>query len=109
MVFELRHYVAHPDKAGILRHRFAESAVPLLERHGMRVVGVWQEEGQPDSFWYLLEFPEGASRDAAWHGFREDPDWQAAKATSEAGGPLVRRFECMTLAPVQIGIMENHS
>jgi hypothetical protein len=34
-----------------------------------------------------------AAREKAWAAFRDDPDWQKAKAESEKGGVLVKNVE----------------
>ena len=48
---------------------------------------------------YLLAFPSKAAADRSWKAFREDPDWQAAKAASEKDGKLVEKIESLFLSP----------
>lgn len=42
---------------------------------------------------YVLAYPSREAREASWKEFAADPDWQAAKAASEANGKLVAKAE----------------
>lgn len=103
MLFELRHYVAYPDKSEQLQERFLNSAIPLFQQHGITLVNLWRESGQEHEFWYLLEFQDREHRDQAWQAFRTDPRWQSAKSASEAGGPLVMEQISHFLSPGMSG------
>ena len=48
---------------------------------------------------YLLAYPSKEAADKAWKAFRDDPDWQKAKAESEKDGPLVKKVESKYLTP----------
>ena len=55
--------------------------------------------GRSDELWYMLSYPDMASRDASWAAFAADPAWQQARAESEADGPLLDHLENRILAP----------
>lgn len=97
--FELRTYYAAPGKLDPLHARFRNHTLKLFEKHGMQNVGYWVPQDNPDQkLIYLLAH---ASREAArksWKAFMADPDWQAARKASEAGGTLVARVETRFLA-----------
>jgi hypothetical protein len=66
----------------------------LFEKHGMTNWAYWTlVDGQPaadDTLIYLLAHPSKEASAASFAAFREDADWQKAKAASEAaaGGSL---------------------
>jgi len=91
--FEMRTYYAHPGKAEDLHTRFRDHTSKLFKKHGMDIVGYWVPNDKPDVLVYILAYPSKASADASWKGFREDPEWQKARAASEVNGPLVAKVE----------------
>ena len=95
--FEMRTYYAHPGKAEDLHKRFRDHTSSLFRKHGMEIVGYWVPNDKPDVLVYILAYPSKAAADASWKGFREDPEWQKARAASEANGPLVAKFESLWL------------
>jgi hypothetical protein len=95
-VFELRTYHAAPGKMEALHKRFRDHTCKLFEKHGMTIVGFWSplDPKQAESkLIYLLAFPSKAAADKSWAAFRDDPDWQRARAASERDGKLVDRVE----------------
>ncbi|MGI8459634.1 MAG: NIPSNAP family protein [Propionibacteriaceae bacterium] len=102
-VFELRTYYTHPGRLADLQRRFVDHTLDLFARHGIGVVGFWTPTDGTEAdttLVYLLDFPDRPSADAAWEAFLSDPEWQRAKAASEAPhGPLVARIESTFLAP----------
>lgn len=91
-IFELRTYTAAPGKLDSLNARFRNHTVKLFAKHGMTNLGYWtlakDQKGAEETLIYILAHK---SRDAAaqsFKAFREDPDWNSAKAASEASGPL---------------------
>jgi hypothetical protein len=102
MIYELRTYWAAPGKAEALHTRFRILTLALFERHRLQVVGFWAPSAGAESqgdLVYMLAFPSRQQADAAWAAFRADPEWQAGKAASEAGGALVTRLTSMFLEP----------
>ncbi len=91
-VFELRTYVATKGNLDRLNARFRDHTVKLFEKYGMTNVVYWNaapSEKQADVLLvYLLAHPTDEARKSAFDKFRDDPDWKAAKAASEANGSL---------------------
>lgn len=103
MIHELRIYTAHPGKMGPLLARFRDHTLRLFEKHGIVNVGYWTNAigGRNDELWYILGYEDLAQRERAWAAFMADPEWQAARAASEADGPLVHHLENRILAPTK--------
>ena len=75
-----------------IQRRFAEITMKLFAKHGIRVVGFWETViGQSDELVYICAFDDLAHRQRAWSAFLGDPEWQAAKKSTEANGPIVER------------------
>ncbi len=101
-VFELRTYYAHPGKMEALHARFRDHTNKLFVKHGMTLVGYWSPmdaKGAEEKLIYILAFPSKSSADKSWAGFRNDPDWKAARAKSEENGPLVAKIESVYMNP----------
>jgi NIPSNAP len=76
--FELRTYrVQEGSSIDLLHRRFREKTLALFEKHGFTVVGFWQRLTEPNTLTYILAFPDGKARDAAWRAFFADPEWTA--------------------------------
>lgn len=99
--FELRTYTAAPGKLEALHARFRDHTCKLFRKHGMEIVGFWTPaEGEPGAGRTLIYLLAHASREAArksWEAFRNDPDWQKARAESETNGRLVEKVESVYL------------
>jgi hypothetical protein len=93
-VFELRTYVAAPDRLAALNARFRNHTLGLFAKHGMQNVAYWTvAEGEPGADDTLIYFIAHRNREAAkasFDAFRVDPDWLKAREESEekAGGSL---------------------
>ncbi len=99
-VQELRVYEAMPGKLPALHDRFAKYTDSFFKKHGMGVVGYWTEEvGTSNQLVYMLGYPSLVDREKCWAAFQADPDWLAARAQTELGGPLVKRFHNSILRP----------
>lgn len=104
-VFEMRTYHPAPGKMQALHARFRDHTSRIFEKHGMTIVGYWvpidkvtgevQDEGE--TLVYILAYPSREAREQSWDAFRTDPEWQKAKAASEAGGTLVERVDSVFL------------
>jgi hypothetical protein len=102
-VFELRTYHTHPGRLGALHARFRDHTCGLFKKHGMELVGFWtpqvDQKGKGEILVYLLAFPSREAAAASWQGFRDDPEWKAAKEASEKDGPIVKEVESVFLDP----------
>lgn len=98
--YELRTYHAAEGKLEALDARFRDHTTGLFVRHGMTNVAYWHPLENPDRLLvYLLSFPSIEAREASWKSFQEDPEWIAAKAASEAAGPLTTQKDSLILKP----------
>ena len=99
-VFEIRTYYAKPGKMAALHARFRDHTNKLFIKHGMTPIGYWSpidSKQAAEKMVYLLAFPSKEAAAKSWEAFKNDPDWQAAKAASEKDGPLVARVESVYL------------
>ncbi len=103
MVHELRIYRAHPGRMPALLQRFSEHTCALFEKHGIRNVAYWLNTvgGRNDELWSIVAFDDMGQREKAWASFQADPDWQSARAASEADGPIVHHIENRFLTPTE--------
>ncbi len=91
MLYEYRVYHAMPGRLPDLERRFTDHTLGFFERPGIIPAGFWTcyIGASQNSLHYLLAWPDLATRQARWDAFAADPGWLAAKAESEADGPLV--------------------
>jgi len=92
-LYELRVYTAAEGKMEALHARFRNHTLRLFEKHGMTNVGYFTPvtaPGQPadNRLFYILGYKDRAARDAAWNGFRTDPEWISAYQDSQKDGSL---------------------
>ena len=92
MIYEYRAYYVVPGRMPDIQRRFADVTMGLFARHGISVVGFWETViGESNELVYICAYDDLAHRERAWRAFMADPEWHAAKKSSEAGGPLVER------------------
>lgn len=97
-VFELRVYTATQGNLDKLHARFREHTTKLFAKHGMTNVAYFRTaaktpsgKDQPQAenlLVYFLSHKSEAAGKASFTEFRKDPDWIAAKSTSEKDGSL---------------------
>ena len=99
--FEMRIYTAAPGKMDALQKRFREHTLKLFEKHGIRNVGYWTavDDKHQGKFYFIIGYPDKASRDKMWNAFANDPEWLKAKEASEKDGKLVDAVEQVFMAP----------
>jgi len=84
--FELRTYTVQPGSSiDLLHSRFRERTTALFKKHGMTIIGYWQPVAKRDTLIYLLAYPDGAARDAAWAAFGKDPEWVKTRTEMQVG------------------------
>ncbi|MGW4847159.1 NIPSNAP family protein [Nocardia brasiliensis] len=98
-VVELRQYTLHPGTRDTMIDLFDRELVETQEAVGMRIVGQFRDEDDPDRFVWIRAFPDMASRDAALNAFYvEGAAWRthapAARAT------MVDTSNALLLQPV---------
>jgi hypothetical protein len=91
MLHELRIYQIFAHNREAFHARFRDHALPLFRRCGFSFAGMWECEGEEGlEFVYLLEWPDLASRKAAWDLFFADEAWKETKRrTAAEHGDLV--------------------
>ncbi|MCM5569101.1 NIPSNAP family protein [Burkholderiaceae bacterium FT117] len=101
MIHELRIYHCLPGRLPNLHKRFETVTLKLWEKHGIRQAGFWtvQVGESNNDLYYLLEWESMAECERKWSAFASDPEWLAAKAASEADGPIVGHITNMFLKP----------
>lgn len=75
--FELRTYrvTGAVGNIDLLHARFRQHSIRILQKHGMDIMGFWQQADRPDTLMYLVAYPDAAAREAAWVAFQSDPEW----------------------------------
>lgn len=103
MIHELRIYTCLPGRLPALQQRFETATLAIWERLGIRSLGFWTTMIGPSSndLTYLLEWRSLAERELKWTEFIADPDWQDAKAKSEADGQIVANIASSLLQPTR--------
>ena len=95
-VFEIRTYHTFPGRLDALHKRFREHTMKMFEKHGMTNVAYWTFEDSPAKESTLIYVISHASREQAkknWDEFRNDPEWKAVAAASEADGKIVEKVD----------------
>jgi hypothetical protein len=101
MIYELRVYHCVPGRLPDLLKRFDTITLKLWEKHGIRQAGFWTTlvgESNQD-LTYFLKWESLAEREAKFTAFGADPEWLAARAETEANGPIVASITNAFLAP----------
>jgi hypothetical protein len=96
VVFELRVYHTYEGKLDDLLARFRNHTITIFNRHGMESVAYWVPTDDPlkdKTLFYILKHPSREAATANWTAFRNDPEWKAVSAASEANGKLVEKVD----------------
>jgi hypothetical protein len=99
--FELRTYTVRAEGPGsidLLHDRFRQHTNRLFRKHGMTIVGFWQpvSAGKERTLIYVLAYTDAAARDAAWNGFRNDPEWKDVTSKMQVGSQVESVFMVST-------------
>lgn len=100
MLYELRYYLPKPGKAEALSARFKDYVFPIMKRHGLRVQDFWESEAGTGELWYVMAWQSEAESVDLWARFRGDPDWKAARASTELDGLLIEHTTSVFLRRV---------
>jgi hypothetical protein len=102
MIHELRSYRCMPGRLTDVIARFEQTTLRLFERHGIRATQLWTVAVGPSSrdLVYVLEWSSLAARERQWAAFQQDPEWLAARTSSEVDGPIVESVSNLVLEPV---------
>jgi hypothetical protein len=106
-VFELRIYTAAPGKMELLHERFRRHTLRIFKKHGIESVGYWTSESEPDRLYYLVAYPDRASREQRLvKGIAKDAEFLKAVAESEKDGKLTTVIESVILNPTNYSPMK---
>lgn len=100
--YELRVYDAVPGRMKDLLTRFDHHTVALFEEHGIENLGYWIDAADENRLVYLLRHSDA---ETSWASFKADARWLAAKAESEARGPLTTSITSTYLTPTEFSRM----
>lgn len=100
MIHQLRIYQIFEHNKHAFHVRFRDHAARIMQRHGFRIVAMWEANGQRyPEFVYILEWADEPTKARAWEAFTTDKEWARIKReTSAAHGSLVGEIEDRTLA-----------
>ena len=107
-VYELRTYTTYDGKLDALLARFRNHTARLLEKHGMKNVGYWVPQDEPQKRNTLIYIVSHESRQAAqksWEAFRNDPEWIKVREASEASGKINQKVESVFLDPTDFSAL----
>lgn len=101
MIYELRQYTIDRGRIADNHERMRVHNPPLLERHGIDVVGRWSVLAGPVTpmFCYLMEWRDFTQREAAWASFYADPDWAKVRTGTNGGFEMVEANDTSFLRP----------
>lgn len=108
MLLEVRTYTAAPNRLKPLLARFEQDTLGLFKRHGMRASPIYTTVLGPNSnqLKYFLEWDTAEQRERCWQAFKDDADWHAAVARSEADGSLIDHIEIELLSAAPYPVQE---
>lgn len=107
MIYEHRVYRVVSGKREAVKTRFRDVTMGLFEKHGMKVVGFWQDlVGENNELMYILAFEDLNHMNDAWASFRKDPDWIKAQSESEADGPIVAGVTNKVMVPTDFSPLQ---
>jgi NIPSNAP protein len=96
MIQQLRIYEIFENNKAAFHARFRDHAARIMKsRYGFRIVAMWETRfGDRTEFVYLLEWPDEATKTAAWSAFMADTEWAEIKrVTSAEHGVMVGQIE----------------
>lgn len=106
-LFELRIYTAAPGKQELLHQRFRQHTLRIFEKHGIKSIGYWTSESEPDRLYYLVAYPDRESREQRLvNGIAKDPEFLKVVAESEKDGKLTTTVESVILTPTEYSPMK---
>lgn len=103
MLYELRVYEHVDGCAEQVRKRFEQEVAPRFAAHGIELLGAFTDT-DTGMLSYLTRFPDEEARQKAWASFGNDAGWRAAKAASEANGPLIAKQRSSVLTSAFQGL-----
>src|SRR5438552_8771276 len=85
VVHQLRVYEIFDHNKAAFHARFRDHAMRIMKRHGFAFLGMWESQiDDQTEFVYLLEWPDVATKEAAWRAFMADEEWKEIKRLTNA-------------------------
>jgi len=110
VLHQLRVYEIFEGNKAAFHDRFRDHAARIMERHGFRILAMWETSSEARTeFVYLLEWPDAETMAEGWSRLAADEEWSAIKReTAAAHGPLVgdideRVLHAVPYSPKRIG------
>lgn len=98
-VFELRTYYAAEGKLDELIARFQNHTLGFFEKYGFASVFYGIPTENPDHrLLYIISSTSLETHQKNWAAFQADPEWIAAKASTEVNGKLVAKVDSLFLS-----------
>ncbi len=105
-VFELRTYTAAEGKLDALLARFRDDTMAIFDKHGITSIAYWVPMDRPNTLIYVVAHESREAAEANWAAFSQDPDWQKARAESEADGRLTTNIESVFMNPAEFSPLQ---
>ena len=96
MIQQLRIYEIFEHNKAAFHARFRDHAARIMRtKYDFKIVATWETRfGERTEFVYILEWPDEATKTAAWAAFMKDEEWaQIKRVTSAEHGTLVGGIE----------------
>ena len=102
MIHQLRIYEIFERNKAAFHARFRDHAARIMRTYGFQIVAMWEtRSADKTQFVYILEWPDEATKTAAWAAFMKDAEWAEIKrVTSAEHGSLVGEIEDRLLSPL---------
>lgn len=99
MIHQLRIYEIFDHNKPAFHERFRDHAARIMERHGFRILAMWETTTERRTeFVYLLEWPDAKTMEESWQRFLADPEWiEIKRVTAARHGQLVGEIEARVL------------
>ena len=100
MIHQLRIYEIFENNKAAFHARFRDHAARIMKTYGFHIAAMWEtRSNEKTQFVYLLEWPDEATKTAAWSAFMADTEWSEIKRVTHAEhGLMVGQIEDRLLA-----------
>jgi NIPSNAP len=101
LIQQVRIYEIFERNKAAFHARFRDHAMRIMKRYGFSFLAMWESRSEDRTeFVYLLEWPDVATKEAAWRAFLADEEWKEIKRVTNAEhGDLVGEIEDRVLVP----------
>jgi NIPSNAP protein len=101
LIQQVRIYEIFERNKAAFHARFRDHAMRIMKRYGFSFLAMWESRSEDRTeFVYLLEWPDVATKEAAWRTFLADAEWKEIKRVTNAEhGDLVGEIQDRVLVP----------